>query len=181
LSVVDGIKQVADWLSDGSLGVNTMVGAIPGESSALPQVVIYNSVDHAWAARGVIEREQIPQGGSGWIMVVSRVGEIETNALAEHAKAASVAIPILVRVAARLTTTNTVVRYAEQYVRCARRAISRVWNDSTFAEILRNGVVFDAPTFRDLDVWQQPGDDAVVGALVVSLPALDAWVLGRST
>lgn len=179
MSVVDAVAQVVAWLTDGTTGVNAINGSVPGESStAIPDVTWYNQNDHGFAARGVIERDQMT---TAWIGVVSRWGDMDMGALAQDHQAPPPSIPILIRFAARDTASNTIVRQGEQLIRCARRAISAPFNDSTFSDITRNGVLFEAPRFRIPDQWNQPGDDATVGALLVLLPTLDAWALGRST
>lgn len=173
--IVDAIAQVAAWLADPTTGVNAINGSVPGEAStAIPDVTWYDANTTAWAARGVLERDQMT---TAWIGVVSRFGDMEMGALAETHRAAP-EVPVLVRFAARETVSSTIVRQGEQLVRCARRAIAVHFNDATFADLTRNGVCFDAPRFRVLDIWQQPGDDAVVGALMVYLPTLDNWALG---
>lgn len=176
--IVDAITQVVAWLTDVSTGVNAIRTSVPGETStAIPSVTFYDANTHAWAARGVLERDQIT---ASWIGVVSRLGDVESHALAEkHRPAPNVSV--LIRFAAREPVTSTEVRIGEQLVRCARRAISSQYYTNKTADVIRNGVLFDPPHFRSLDIWNQAGDDAVVGALLVTLPALDAWALGRAT
>jgi hypothetical protein len=176
--IVDAIAQVVAWMTDATTGVNAIRTTVPGEAStAIPSVTWYDSNTHAWAARGTIERDQMT---TAWIGVVSRLGDVALSAQPQHHRP-SPPVPVLIRFAARDTATHTEVKIGEQLVRCATRAIAAVWWSNNLADVTRNGVLFEPPTLRALDIWQQPGDDAVVGALLVSLPALDAWALGRST
>jgi hypothetical protein len=172
--IVDAVLQVVAWYQDATYGVNVINGTVPGETStAVPDVTIYNDVDHAWVARGMIER---PTANTSPLLLVDQEDPWEMAAFA-GAQAPLPVIPVRTRVLLR-GDTNTALRTARQLLRCCVRSIAAPFNDSTFTDITRNGVFFDAPRFRFTSTFEPAGDDVVVGALVVMLPVLDRWSLG---
>jgi hypothetical protein len=175
--IVDAVDQVVAWLGDGTTGVNAVRLTIPGDVDP-PAVTVYDQNNHAWVAQGTIERAEITSSAA---LLVDVDGPVKLPGKAER-WAPWPEVPVRIRYLYRGGDTNTAVKYGMATLRAAFRACVYGFNSSGFAtEVIRNGVIFNAPDCSIQHDFTPLGDDVVVGALLVALPALDAWALGRAT
>jgi hypothetical protein len=175
--IVDAVDQVVAWLGDGTNGVNAVRTAIPG-GVTVPAVTVYDQNTHAWVAQGTIERAEITTSAALLVDVVSPVrypGKSERWIPYPE-------VPVRVRYLLRGGDTNTAEKYGLQTLRACVRAVVVAFNSTAFAtEVIRNGVVFNAPDCTIERDITPVGEDVMVGALTIALPCLDAWSLGRAT
>lgn len=175
--IVDAIDQVVVWLEDVTTGVNAVRTTIPG-GVTVPAVTVYDQNRHAWVAQGEIERAEITTSAA---LLVDRLGSVRLPGTAARWFPWP-EVPVRVRYLYRGGDTNTAAKYGMQTLRAAYRACVYNFNSSSATtEVIRNGVVFNAPDCTLEQELTPAKEDIVVGALYINLPALDAWSLGRAT
>lgn len=175
--IVDLIRQVADWLSDGTTGVNTVRTSVPrdGGDPAPAAVNVYDQTREAWVAMGIVLREKT---GAGPMLLVQLHGDVEMPVRTDQIVAGWPRVELAVRYVARNTTRDDLVRDAWQTLRCAQRVLADQFNKTPGTSWSRNGTLFEKPTAR-LVPFSEPleGDELVVAVLLLTFEALDPWAL----
>jgi hypothetical protein len=169
------VDLVAEWLGDDVTGVNALLPVVPRPDTdpAPSAVTILTELTHSWVARGEILRGNI----SGPLLLVHNYADTQAEVLPELAVNRA-PVEIAIRYAARGSDTKVVTRDGWRVLRAAHRTISlKIENAQTQFE--RFGVRYSVPSgIRYVNMYAASGQDLVVGALVLTLPALDPWALG---
>jgi hypothetical protein len=168
--IVDGIRALAGWLTDATSGVNAQLAALPKDvgDAAPPDVAhVYTEADHAVTALGPIDPTLVEDGP---VLLVCFVGTA-TEEIGPHTAGAVSALQFLVRYAAEQDDPREYARDGWQTLRAATRSLRKA------TATTRNRVVMDPPARVQLYA-PPPGGEAFVPALLVTVPATDAWALG---
>lgn len=172
--IVDVLRQVADWLSDGLSGVNTLLGALPDDvgDTVPPNVTVVDVTRNEWIARGVVHRDKI---GAGPLLIVS-LGAVTDVPL--RTDAADASVPVVVQYVARKATTDELVTECLQTLRAAARVLAARFSPVVGA-LTRNETDLAPPDVARLTIefTELEGDELIVGRLELSIPATDAWGL----
>ena len=177
--IVAAVRQVADWLVDGTRGVNQQIALVPGDSSdALPALVtVWDATRFEWVARGHVLRERT---GAGPLLLVRGPDVAELPLFAGDGggwAAVEVRVAYVLRQSSE-SWTDFALRDAYQTLRAAARSIGQQFQTMQ-ASPERARVAFDRPTAR-FEAAQETlsGEETILASLLVTLPALDEWALG---
>lgn len=178
--IVPAVRQVADWLSDASTGVNVQLATVPGDAlEPVPaDVTVWDATRSAWVARGEVPREQT---AAGPLLLVRGPDEAELPTWAGDESAGWAAIEVIVAYVVRPgidVASDDALRDAYQTLRAAVRALQAPFQTMQ-AGPTRASVEFARPTVR-FDAGQQnlAGKETILAQLLVTLPAFDSWSLG---
>lgn len=194
--IVDGVRLLTEWLSDGVTGVNAQLGNVPrtAPEPAPAAVAIYNEVDHPWVARVAIPEELLVDGDGNprrLLMVLLHPDPqgFVAQLLPEYEATKHTVFPFVVLYAVRKIqrstpglTVSDFRRDARQSVRTAMRVVAQHF-DNANSSFTKNDCVFSLPETDGATLnseFVDPAGDLVIDSLVVPLRVQDRWALGIS-
>lgn len=186
MSVPDTIRWVAGQLAHASQGIDAISGSCPKglDDAALLGVVLANSIDDAWAARGFASREMIETLAKLTPAPKFSVAVVNAEGFAAGATAATqppaLHVPIGILVEGFLKDTAEANRQAWQLLRCALRSLNLPFNQPGAApSVFRNGVEIGKPDTVHYPTLERDRSDLIVlAAAIVVFPVYDSWALG---
>jgi hypothetical protein len=177
--IVAAVRQVADWLVNGSSGVNAQLATVPGDSADVipPLVTIWDATRFEWVAQGRVLRDLT---GSGPLLLVRGPTELEIPLFAGQQGGGWAPVDVIVAYVHRPTVeepSEYVLRDAYQTLRAAARAIALQF-PTMQASQERARVAFERPTVRFSAEQEQLDGEVLLASLTITLPAFDEWALG---
>jgi hypothetical protein len=184
--IVAAVRQVADWLVDGSAGVNAQLQSLPTDGTVVasnpPLVTVWDATRFEWVARGAVPRSLT---GNGPLLLVRGPDELELPIFGGTGEGGWANVDVLIAYVDRpnLEVPNDyVLTHAYETLRAVARAMQQRFNTFTAApERLR--VSLDRPTLR-FSAAQAPlqddGDEFVLAGLTITIPAFDIWAMGST-
>lgn len=180
--IVAAVRQLADWLTDATHGVNVQLATVPGDGGDTPPaaVTVWDAARHDWVARGQVPRDRT---GSGPLLLVRGPDEAELPLFAGQDGGGWTDLELLVAYVHRpgiTTASDRALRDAYETLRAAARSLALQF-PTLQASPERARVSFERPRARFLaEISTLAGEETVLATLVVSLPAFDAWALGTT-
>jgi hypothetical protein len=182
--IVAAIRQTADWLADGTTGVNALLAAVPKDvtDTAPPTVTIYDETRDAWVARGAVPRAKT---GNGPLLLLRGPDEAELPIFGTQGDAGAVPVEVRVlylrRALAATVDSDDAVRDVYQTFRAIARSLALQY-DTQEAAPARNSVDLYRPTLRVLRGLapldpNKPDGELITGALAITFPAVDPWAM----
>lgn len=177
--IVAAVRQVADWLVNGTTGVNAQLASVPGDSSDVipPLVTVWDATRFEWVARGQVLRALT---GNGPLLLVRGPTELELPIFAGGAGGAWAPVDIVVAYVHRPTVeepSEYTLRDAYQTMRAVARVIALQF-PTMQASQERQRVAFERPTVRFSAEQEQLDGELLLASLTITLPAFDEWALG---
>lgn len=185
--IVAAVRQVADWLDDGTTGVNAQLATLPPDGvlveSAPPAVTVWDATRFEWVARGEVPRALT---GNGPLLLVRGPDELVLPIFGGVEGGGWTDVEVLVAYVDRpslATPSDDVLRHAYETLRAATRALQQRFNTAGAAAPERMRVSLDRPTLRFTAAQsplQDDGDEFILAGLTITIPAFDIWAMGST-
>lgn len=182
--IAAAVRQVADWLGDGTTGVNALLASIPKDvgDTAPASVTIYDETREPWVARGTVPRAKT---GTGPLLLVRAGDEVELPIFPTQGSGGYASCEVVVCYVRRAPATGTTavesddaVRDVYQTMRAVARSLALQY-DTQEANPSRQSVCLDRPTVRFLrqSASLAPDGEVITGMCSITFPAVDPWAM----
>ena len=173
--ITETVRIIADWLADGTNGVNALLPSVPREGgiTQAANVTVYDETRHPEVARG-----QVPDTTPCLIVTtLSTPVDQQSPNVAPFPADSSVSIGI--RYATKASNTANATNDMAQFARAIPKSLRNLWLTTAgqTARVRNSVCLYEMRDYR-IEFYQTNDDVTVLCGVMLTLKVRDTWVTG---